>query len=59
MKKWQVEGRIRADITFEETVEASTEDAACNKVEKLICKRCGIDKFDILDTEFYASRIKE
>ena len=42
MKTWKVEGRVRADYEFEEIVEARTEDAAVNKVEKIVYKHLGI-----------------
>ena len=58
MNKYKVEGRIRADITFEETVEASSEQAAVNKVTKIIYKRCGITKYDHLDDEFYCEALQ-
>jgi hypothetical protein len=58
MQKWRVEGRFRCDVPIDETVEASSEDAAINKIEKIVMKRVGITKFDILDTEYYAEKIK-
>ena len=59
MKKYLVTGRIRADVPLNEVVEASSEDAAVNKAEKLLMLRLNIDNFDILDTEYYAERVKD
>lgn len=58
MKKYKVEGRIRADVTFEEIVEASSEEAAMNKAEKIVCKRIGIEVNEIMDNEYYLEIIK-
>lgn len=54
MKKWKVEGRIRCDYEFEEIVEASTENAAVNKAEKIVLKRLDLQTVDIIDCEYYA-----
>lgn len=59
MRKWKVEGRIRADITFEQEVVASTENSACNKAEKIMLKKLGITQYDILDNEYYVEHLKE
>lgn len=58
MKLYRVEGRIRADVPIDERVYASSEDAAINKAEKIVMKRIGIDKYGILDCEYYAEKLK-
>jgi len=59
MNKYKVEGRIRADIPFEEIVEARNEISAAKKAEKIVYARCGITAFDVLDDEIYCEQIKE
>jgi len=58
MQKWKVEGRIRADILFEEEVEASTESAAVKKAQARVYQRCRITSYDVLDDEIYAEVVK-
>jgi hypothetical protein len=57
MKKYRVYGRVRADIQFEEIVEASNDDAAENKALNIVRKRCGIGKYDELDHEIYLEKV--
>lgn len=58
MNKYKVEGRIRADIEFEEIVEATTEQSAVNKAEKIVYKKLGLNDHDIIDDEIYCERIE-
>ncbi len=58
-KKWIVEGRVRADINFEYTVEAPTEKAAVKQAERMIYAKAGITVNDVLDDEIYCERVKD
>ena len=53
MKKYKVYGRIRADIEFEEIIEAKSEKTAIKKAEQCVYARCGITKHDVIDDEVY------
>lgn len=59
MKKFTVSGRIRADIGFEETVEAKSDKSAIKMVEHRVYARCGIDSYDVIDDEVYCERVKD
>ena len=59
MKKWHVEGRVRADIPIDEVVEAKTENAAAEIAEQRVYARCGISVCDVLDDEVYVEEILE
>ena len=57
MKKWKVEGKLRADIGFEEYVLASTEAGAIRKAEKIVYERYGLKQSDIVDDDVYCEKI--
>lgn len=56
MKKYEVSGRIRADIEFSEVVEAKSEKSAIKMVEQKIYERCEITASDVIDDEVYCER---
>ena len=58
MKQYTVSGRIRADIEFNETVEAKSEKSAMKMVEQRIYAKCGINSMDVIDDEIYCETIK-
>ena len=54
-----VYGRIRADLHFDEVIEASSSDEAVDRIEARVCARCGVASSDIQDEEIYAEVIGE
>ncbi|HXT83637.1 MAG TPA: hypothetical protein VN704_04810 [Verrucomicrobiae bacterium] len=57
MPKYNVTGRVRADINFDETVEADSEEIAVEKVESKIYEKCGFTSFDVIDNEIYCEEV--
>lgn len=53
LNKYKVYGRIRADINFEEIVEAVNEENAVVMAEQRIYAKTGIGDMDVLDDEIY------
>lgn len=59
MKKYNVTGRIRADIEFEEIVEAKSEKSAIKIAEQSVYSKCGITVYDVIDDEIYCEKLRE
>ena len=59
MKKYKVYGRIKAEIEFEEIVEAKGEKSALKLVERSIYTKCGITRYDVLDDEIYVDKVED
>lgn len=57
MNKYIISGRMRADIEFEETVEAKSEKSAIRMVEQRIYAKCGISSHDVIDDEIYSEKV--
>ena len=57
MNKYIVSGRMRADIEYEETIEAKSEKSAIRMVEQRIYAKCGITVHDVIDDEVYCEKL--
>ena len=57
--KYEVTGRIRADIEFTEIVNAEHEDSAMEIAHQRVYARCGINSSDVIDDENYVEEMEK
>lgn len=59
LRKFRVNGRVRADIEYDEIIEAKTWTTACKTGEKFLEKKLNLDPYSVLDCEHYCERLEE